>query len=198
MNALRLGHVIWSIGLSGAQKPFFPGGGIIPLRCFQNEFLRHTAKIMVAERLIGQYGLRAQVKLGKRLLADVSHIATHLYKNAIHPRFFTEVLHFISSHADEIKPRLIRAQLANLRREIIRQALKDGKVTTQEIGEEFEMFSQKDAAQKIDLLERLGVLELTPPPQPPRRRMPLNDPKLAGLPLFCYPLPDKPEKPRET
>lgn len=191
MNALRLGHVVWSISLRGAQKPFFPGGSAILLRHFQDGFRQQVGIIRAAEYVLGQHGLRDQVKLGKLLLADVGHVATYLYENAIHPRFFTEVLHFISSSAEAIKPRLIRAQLANLRRELIGQALKDGKITPEDIGEEFEKFSTKSTEQKMDILEILGVLELTPPPAPPRRRMPLDDPKLAGLPLFRYPLPDK-------
>ncbi len=160
---------------SSARRPFWPashGGRVIHVSEFQPLLKEQKGKITVALRLIRDpaNGLDRITYLGEKLLAGLTdpnlnrHLANYLYSvklnNPIHPRFFAEALHVIASHGKALSPSLERVRLRMLGRERIARALDSGDVKLMDIGREFERFSQRPVQERLQILEKLGVLVL--------------------------------------
>jgi len=150
-------HIVWKHRLS-AGKPFFPGGYKFRLRDFQDALRKQQGKIRISKQLIQRYGLAPKVKLGTNPLLSVRDLATYLYDNTIHPRFFAEALHVIASKAKRLEPHLSSIQLRKLRRDNLATALGTGAIDQDDIGRSFQLFCQQPVSKKLYILQKLGVL----------------------------------------
>lgn len=184
----RLDPIVYKY-TAGAEKPFLPNGNAYSLFHFQRAFSQLGGKIRLSESLLQQYGLKPKVYLGRQLLFDIDHVATYLYDNAIHPRFFAEALHVIASHSTMLDRLVERIQLRNLRRDQIATTLNLGMIARTDLGENFEVFETKPIKERLEILEKLGVLVLKPgaslptapasAPPAPLNTTPITPPLLA-------------------
>lgn len=154
-------HIVWKYTLRAAKR-LFPNGPEVTIRDFQDTLKRQKRKLETSFDLIDRYGLSPKVYLGNTQVTTRTDIATYLYDNAIHPRFFAEALHLIASKAKELETHVCRVQLRNLRRDSMGNAFKQRKIKEYDIGRNFMLFSKKPFQRKLEILENLGVLVLNP------------------------------------
>ena len=210
MKIPRLGqhfHIAWDFSLK-SKKKFFPGGLRISISDFQYYLKGQKAKIGVSFLLINRYAMAPKIYLGKLHLFAPQKIASYLYRETIHPRFFAEALNLIATNAKELKPIIKKIQLKNLRRESIARALDKNKIQIDDLGYHFHLFSKKTVAQQLEILQKLGVLilkdgaslpadpkpkkEENPPflretrPRPPIRRVPASKISRQGPQLDLF------------
>jgi len=179
----------------GAKRPFYPKGPKLALRTFQDILRVQEKKIRISHKILKDYGLSERVWLGKKKLSEYlsehGDLATYLYDNYIHPRFFAVALHLIATKSKELAPSLAKVQLLNLNRSSIANAIKKHQIKAGgigeggDIGQYFEVFAPipkgskekspevKSYREKLEILEKLGVLifqeakKATPAIKPP-------------------------------
>jgi hypothetical protein len=159
MMGSRINHKVWK-HCRTAGKPFFPNGQRYQLDRFQERLFSLKGKIKIAQNLIRDYGLSGRVFLGTALLLDTRNHAVYLYDNVIHPRFFAESIHVIGNKAKLLAPIVDKIQLRRLQRDNLAQALESGMIRENEIGKHFELFSRKSPRERLEILNRLGVITL--------------------------------------
>lgn len=154
---------------SSTRKPFWPashGGQKIHVREFQNLLIAQRNKVLVGLRLASDpaNGIASMTFLGQTLVSRLRpnlDIANYLYKDGIiHPRFFAEALHVIASNSKALAPHTLKIQLKQLGRNSLKSTLDSGAISTQEIGKEFDRFSSLKPQEKLEVLQKLGVLQL--------------------------------------
>lgn len=166
-NAFHLvqGRTLWS----SARKPFWPashGGQQIHVSRFQNLLKEQRNKILVSIRLVNDpaNGIAGLTYLGQNLLSRINihrEIANYLYMTGIiHPKFFAEALHVIASNSKALAPHTQRIRLGMLGRDNLKKALDRGAVSTLELGKNFKRFAALIPAEKLSVLQRLGVIQL--------------------------------------
>lgn len=187
-----------------AKRRFYPHGPKISYKEFRYAFNRSLDKIRVAQRLIGDYGLCSRTSLGNELLFDVNinDIADHLYSQNIHFGFFAEALHVIARNAKALGPVVRHVLLRKLGQNNIKIALESEAISEDDIGRNFKLFFEKidrtikikrSDQEKLDILQRLGVLVLEPGCSLPivsRSKSPIRGPSK----ITKYPHPRPPIK----
>lgn len=168
-----------------ARRPFLRRGGQ-PIKVATIEKMLYSLKdsIFASARKIEALGLSSRVFLGKQLFTQMlEKVPQYLYDNEIHPQLFNIALLHIVKHAD----RVIEARLLKLCRDNLAVEHKGKHISiSNDIGWEFELFSQKSESEQLDILQRIGVITLKPallPIEPPTRVVPkfkLGE-KLIGL-----------------
>ncbi|KPJ69741.1 hypothetical protein AMJ44_02685 [candidate division WOR-1 bacterium DG_54_3] len=186
----------------GAKRRFYPSGPRISYKEFRYASNRSLGKIIVSQKLIGDYGLCSRTSLGNELLFNikVNEIADQLYSQNIHFGFFAEALHVIGRNAKVLGPVVKCILLRKLSRNSIASALRSGAISEDDIGRNFKLFfgkidrtvqNKRPDQEKLDILQRLGVLVLEPGCSLPivsRSRTPIRGPSKPAK----YPHPRPP------
>ena len=174
--------------LKRSGKSFFPRGPELRLEGFQDTLARSSKKLLIALRLLLDYGIHSLVKLGENPILSPedrpllnekwradnaillglrvnrqAKISDYLYQNCIHPTFFVDTIHLIAAKATDIQEKVLTIRLRNLGREVIDSALQSGKIKAADLNNgDFTAFSQRPAPERLRILEKLGVLVMLP------------------------------------
>lgn len=176
--------------MSRPGKNFFPRAPELPVEDFQNKLAALSGKLLLALRLLLDYGIHTMVMLGDKpivqpedrallnerwradnaILMGISinrqrnkKISDYLYKNCIHPVFFVDAVHLIGSSAKELKECGAEIRLRNLGRDAIDSAMQSGRINALDLNNgNFDEFGKRHPQERKRILEKLGVLVMKP------------------------------------
>lgn len=144
-----------------ARKQFQNGGPTIELRQMQGLLKKLPFKQILHE--FHASGIIKKVRLGEHAWADIlSQTMNYLWKETIHTQFFVDSINVIAKHSRLLAPNLNLVRLRLLHRQNVDSLLADGTVKREELGRNYEIFSQKTDQEKLEILVRLRVIELSP------------------------------------
>lgn len=147
-----------------AKKAFFPGGSPIYKSTIESIIFQYKERIIKNGNKLARNGI--ELKLGKKPLSEISNkrvLGWYLYRNVIHPKFFAEALAVLADQSQDLGLKPENVLLTKLNRDSIAQALK-GPIKPDDIGIHFDKFGQKSPEEKIEILKRLGVINIKEEP----------------------------------